>query len=126
MRHLHRILLVEDDECTRLIMTRVIRQALAEFGSVECVCDGEEAIRLLAGEGEFADRSLHPFPSALITDLSMPRVDGFGVLEFLAANDGWSVFPKIVMSNSDDPDDVRTAISPVPPPTGRMRRASPG
>jgi CheY-like chemotaxis protein len=93
-----------------MILTRVIRQVLGDAGTVECVVDGEQAISLLAGEGEFADRTRHPFPSTLITDLNMPRVDGFGVLEFLAFNDGWSVFPKIVISNSDDPDDVRTAI----------------
>jgi CheY-like chemotaxis protein len=104
-----RILFAEDDECSRFIIGRALRRSLAERGSVHMVADGAEAIAYLGGEGEFADRERHPFPSLLITDLNMPRLDGFSVLEFLRINPAWCVIPKIVFSSSADPDDIRTA-----------------
>jgi CheY-like chemotaxis protein len=104
-----RILFAEDDECSRFIIGRALRRSLGERGSVHLVTDGAEAVAYLSGEGEFADRERHPFPSLLITDLNMPRMDGFNVLEFLQLNPAWCVIPKIVFSSSSDPDDVRTA-----------------
>lgn len=35
--------------------------------------------------------------------------DGFEVLEFMQANPGWNVVPRVIFSLSDDADDVRTA-----------------
>jgi CheY-like chemotaxis protein len=105
-----RILFAEDDECTRFIIGRALRRSLGERGTVHMVDDGALAIAYLCGDDGFADRRLHPFPSLLITDLNMPRVDGFSVLEFLQMNPSWSVIPKIVFSSSTDPDDVRTAF----------------
>lgn len=40
----------------------------------------------------------------------MDNGDGFDVLEFMQANPGWSIVPRIVYSSSDEDDDVRTAF----------------
>ena len=63
----------------------------------------------MIGEGKFSDRKTYPFPSLIILDLNMDDGDGFDVLEFMQANPGWNVVPKILFSSSDDDDDVRTA-----------------
>ena len=42
-----------------------------------------------------------------MTDLKMPRVDGFAVLEVLKANKQWSVVPTVVFSASRDLDDIK-------------------
>lgn len=70
---------------------------------------GNEAIGYLKGEGKFKDRRLFEFPSYIITDLGMPDGDGFEVLLFLKTNPALSVIPVVMLSSSDDPDDVRHA-----------------
>ena len=107
------ILLAEDDDCTRELVSRVMKVLLQELRwptTLHAVRDGEEAIRYLAGDGHFAERGRFPFPSLIVTDLKMPHADGFAVLEFLNRNPGWHVIPRIVLSSSDDPDDIRTAF----------------
>lgn len=103
------ILLVDDDADERFFAGRALRKALSARGTIAIVSSGNEAIAYLIGEGEFKDRVLHPFPSAVITDLHMADGDGFDVLEFMQHNREWSVVPRIICSSSDDPDDVRTA-----------------
>lgn len=63
----------------------------------------------MIGEGKFADRERYPFPSHVITDLDMAEGDGFDVLEFLQRNPAWSIVPRVMISDSDNPDDIRTA-----------------
>ena len=70
---------------------------------------GNEAIAYIIGEGKFSDRKTYPFPSLIILDLNMEDGHGFDVLEFMQANPGWNVVPRILFSSSDDDDDVRTA-----------------
>jgi CheY-like chemotaxis protein len=102
------VLLADDDEHSRFLTARHLTRVLGT-SAVTAVADGEQAIAYLCGEGEFADRQRHPFPTLMITDLKMPRADGFAVLDFLRHNPSWSVLPKIVFSSSADPDDIRTA-----------------
>jgi CheY-like chemotaxis protein len=108
---LYRVLLAEDDECSRFLILRVLTRVLGSRGTVHAVHDGEMAIEYLAGEGIYADRERYPFPNMLVTDLNMPRRDGFEVLHFLQTNPAWCVTPRIVFTCSCDPDDVRTAYA---------------
>jgi CheY-like chemotaxis protein len=71
--------------------------------------DGVEAIEYMMGEGKFKDRQKYAYPTFILTDLKMPRKDGFAVLEFLKANPEWAVIPTIVFSASADLDDIKKA-----------------
>src|SRR6185369_13434003 len=61
----------------------------------------------MMGEGKYADRQKFAYPTFIITDLKMPRADGFAVLEFLKGNPEWAVIPTIVLSASSDLDDIK-------------------
>jgi CheY-like chemotaxis protein len=74
-----------------------------------CVRDGQEAIDYLRGHGEYCDREKNPFPNWLMLDLKMPRVDGFGVLEWIKNNPSCKVVPTIIFSSSKQPADVQRA-----------------
>lgn len=104
----HTVLIVEDDEPQRLL-ARLCFESLGTPFKVQLAANGAEAISYLKGEGKFADRSKFEFPSYIVTDLQMDPGDGFHILEFLKAHPALSVVPVVVLSNSDDPDDVRQA-----------------
>lgn len=63
-----RILIVEDHTPTRMAMSRMVRQAGAEVTTAR---DGEEALGYL----------LTQYFDVLLTDLRMPRMDGFELLQ---------------------------------------------
>jgi CheY-like chemotaxis protein len=65
-----RILVVDDDDSIRLMVERVLRR---ENYEVDSASDGLEAIEKLA-HNEYA---------TIVLDLMMPRMDGFGVLDYL-------------------------------------------
>jgi CheY-like chemotaxis protein len=108
--HGSRILLVDNDFDDQFFQERALQKVLRPNSSITMVSSGNEAIAYMIGEGKYADRETYPFPSLIITDLKMPRGDGFDVLEFLKNNPAWNIVPRIVFSSSSDPDDVRTAF----------------
>ena len=79
------------------------------LGFARVVADGVEAIDYMTGEGKYSDRGKYPYPTFIMTDLKMPRADGFAVLEHLKANPAWATIPAVVLSASTDPDDIRTS-----------------
>ena len=46
---------------------------------VHVVGDGLEAVAYMMGEGQFADRAQYAYPTFVMTDLKMPRADGFAI-----------------------------------------------
>ena len=91
------ILVVEDDPNDGLLLRRAIdaNDAPTDLRLVTC---GEEAIAYLKGEREFANRREYPYPSFLITDLKMPRGDGFSLLAFLKSTPQSAIIPTVVLS----------------------------
>jgi CheY-like chemotaxis protein len=104
----HTLLIVEDDEDQRIFLQKSF-EGLGTGYNVQALASGDEAIAYLKGEGRFATRSEFQFPSYVITDLKMPAGDGFHVLEFIKNNPALSVIPVVMLSSSEDPDDVRHA-----------------
>ncbi|MRS03940.1 response regulator [bacterium] len=77
--------------------------------NILCIDNGHDALAYLMGDGVFADRKQNPYPSMLITDINMPGVDGFDILDYLQSNPAKEIIPTIVLSSSEDPDDIRVA-----------------
>ena len=53
---------------------------------IHVVDNGLEAIAYMKGEGKYSDRNKFAYPTFIMTDLKMPEVDGFAVLDLLALN----------------------------------------
>jgi CheY-like chemotaxis protein len=90
----------------------LLQQALSKAGirvSAHFVKDGQEALDYLQGLNLFADRSTYPLPTLLLTDLKMPRMDGFDVLAWLRQQPGLRRLPAVVFSSSALPEDVSRA-----------------
>jgi len=109
MKKLHPTILIVDDSKDDQFL---IKQAFKKIGvtdPIHALNDGVEAIEYMMGEGKFADRQKFAYPTFILTDLKMPRKDGFAVLEFLKQNPEWAVIPTIVFSASIDLDDIKKA-----------------
>ena len=79
------VLVADDEESIRVLVARLLRRA--GFETVEAV-DGQDAIREL-GARKF---------DAVVLDMMMPRVDGFGVVEHLIAAQPELVERTVVMT----------------------------
>ena len=79
------VLVVDDDPASRELLSRfVVREGFA----VRTATDGEEGLRLA--------RELRP--TAILLDVMMPRMDGWGVLSALKAEEGLSAIPVVMVS----------------------------
>lgn len=95
------VLLVDDDENDRFLIRRSFRR-LGIVNPLYEVSGGAEAIAYLAGEGEYADRTKFPFPSVLMLDLQMPRINGLEVLQWIRSKLTMPGLLVIVLSRSDE------------------------
>jgi CheY-like chemotaxis protein len=72
------------------------------------VQDGEEALRFLHREGEYADA---PRPGLVLLDLNLPRRDGREVLAELKADPELRVIPVVVLTTSEAEEDILRSYS---------------
>lgn len=100
------ILAVDDAVNDQVLITRAFRKNGVTC-PIEWARSGNEAIDYLNGEGRFSDRARYPYPSFIITDLKMPNGDGFKVLQHLKSKPEWAVIPTVVLSGSEDTDDIK-------------------
>ena len=100
------ILLVEDNPDDEELALLALRQAgLAD--PVDVVRDGEEAVDYLLGE----DPEPRVLPFLVLLDLSLPKMDGFEVLQRIRRSARTRVLPTVVLTSSDVPEDVARAYA---------------
>jgi two-component system response regulator len=101
------ILLVEDNPYdVELTLRALSEHHLAN--RVRVVRDGAEALRVLFGEGEGAER-LEPLPKVILLDLKLPLVSGLEVLRRIKADDRLRATPVVVLTSSREDQDVVAA-----------------
>jgi CheY-like chemotaxis protein len=99
---------VEDDENDTFLLQRAFQKNGIDL-PVHVCGDGADAVEYLSATGKYADRTKFPFPRVLITDLKMPRSNGFDLLGWLQKHPECNLIPKIVLSASADQGDVTRA-----------------
>lgn len=109
MKTYHSTILVVDDDPNDLILIETAFRDIGVRDPIHTVTGGLEAIAYMMGEGKFADRETYAYPTFITTDLKMPGADGFAVLEHLRRNPEWAVIPTVVLTASDDRDDIKKA-----------------
>jgi signal transduction histidine kinase/DNA-binding response OmpR family regulator len=80
------VLVVEDDAGAR----EMIRQTIEKMSLP--VAEADNGVQALSWLGE------HPLPAVILLDLMMPEMDGFEVLDALAAHPQWREIPVIVIT----------------------------
>ncbi|MDO8700662.1 MAG: response regulator [Deltaproteobacteria bacterium] len=104
------ILLVEDNPDDLELAIR----ALLKSGQGEGVVvarDGVEALDYLFGTGAFAGRDTAVQPAVILLDLKLPRLGGHEVLERLRKDKRTQLIPLVVLTSSDERDDIRGAYA---------------
>ena len=100
------ILLVEDNDNDVVLIRRAFRKANIP-NPLQVIGDGETAVRYLAGEGEYADRTRHPLPLFILLDLKLPRKSGHEVLAWVRAQSGEvRRTPVVILTSSSERADV--------------------
>ena len=93
-------ILVVDDSITTRTLEKGILEA-AGYRVVVCV-DGQDALERLRAEIEPVD--------LVLADVEMPRLDGFGLLQALRADDRFRRLPTVLMTSRGDPEDVARGL----------------
>lgn len=95
------ILLVEDSSDDERLTLRAIRSGDANV-QIIVARDGEEALMLLFGRnGRGMIR-----PALILLDLKLPKIGGLDVLERLREDETTKTIPVVVLSSSDEVDDI--------------------
>jgi CheY-like chemotaxis protein len=111
MTNLNPVLLAEDEDDDVFLIRRALQETHVQ-NPLQVVRNGEDAIKYLAGEGQFADRTAHPFPALLLLDLKMPVKDGLQVLRWLNQHPEIPrKLPVVVLSSNELPEETQMAYA---------------
>lgn len=99
------ILHAEDDPDDRMLTKEAMEEIRAR-SDLRFVSDGEDLMDYLKQEGDYDPRSAPP-PDLILLDLSMPKKDGYEVLQELKENPSFRHIPVVVLTTSEAEDDVR-------------------
>jgi CheY-like chemotaxis protein len=95
-------LIVDDDPRMRELADFAARTSGA-FAEIDSVADGQAALDYINRTGEL--------PDVILTDLTMPRMTGLGLVEALQRDPRLQDIPVIMLSSSGDPVDRENAIA---------------
>lgn len=102
------LLLIEDNEDDAFFMRRALKRAGISH-PLHHVVDGREAVAYLAGEGDYADRTAHPFPAIVFLDLNLPYKSGLQVLEWIRQQPRFARLVVIALTSSSETVDLSRA-----------------
>ena len=102
------ILLVEDNPGDIKLTKRALEQNQITNELIVAE-DGEEALDYLFGTGQYAGRDVRIIPAMVLLDLKLPRVDGLEVLQKIRANELTSLLPVVILTSSDQEEDIITS-----------------
>lgn len=105
-RHLE-ILIVQSNPVDTMLTVEAFRVAGLTSG-LRCVTDGDDALRYVRREGEYADVKI---PDLIFLDLSQPRISGLEVLKVIKSTPALMHIPIVVAAGSDDPAFVRAVYA---------------
>jgi len=104
------ILVAEDDPNDVFFFKRAVSNTGIQV-PVIFLRNGEEVIDYLEGSPPFDDREANPWPALIILDLTMPRVSGFEVLEWMGKHKISNEIPVLAFSGVQNPTEISRAYA---------------
>ncbi len=100
------VLVVDDSEHDYEALRRACDKSSFDIGLKHC-SGGLQALDYLYNEDQSLSPQEHILPSLILLDLSMPGMGGFAFLETIKDDKDFKHIPIIVLSVSENPDDVK-------------------
>jgi DNA-binding response OmpR family regulator len=110
MEPLRTILIVEDEADDAELLGYAFEKAGVVNPRVT-LDNGDDAAAYIAGASHYADRQRYPLPGLVLLDLKLPRRSGFEVLQIIRDSNTARHIPVVVLTSSDQPQDVMRAYS---------------
>ncbi len=104
------ILLVEDNPNDEFLARRALKKN-AITDPLLVARDGAEALDFLLGTGLHAQRDTNQMPALILLDLKLPKIDGLEVLRRLRNHESTRRLPIVVLSSSDEEQDVERSYA---------------
>lgn len=104
------ILLVEDNDAHALLIQHFLEEQPL-VSHLDRIRDGEKALTYLFRHDPYADPPRSPRPALVLLDLSLPKVDGLGVLRQIRASRELSDLPVVILTTSEVEEDVVAAYA---------------
>jgi two-component system response regulator len=99
------ILLVEDNPDDEALTLRALNKNNL-MNEVVVARDGAEALDYLFAEGEYKGRDASQIPALVLLDIQLPKIDGFGVLKRLRAEEHTRYLPVVILTSSAEQEDI--------------------
>ena len=99
------ILIADDDADDRMLIKDAFESGKLN-NKLAFVEDGEELLRYLRREGEYADMADQTYPGLILLDLNMPKMDGREALKELKADPHLQRIPVVVLTTSEAEEDI--------------------
>lgn len=104
------ILLVEDNPDDEALTVRALKKNNLR-NELVIARDGAEAIDYLFAEGQHQGRNINQLPALILLDLQLPKIDGFGVLKRLRADQRTRFLPVVILTSSAEQEDIINAYN---------------
>ncbi|KAB8332195.1 response regulator [Scytonema tolypothrichoides VB-61278] len=99
------ILLVEDEPDARFLILTSFELANLPV-SFQVVENGQDAVNYLSGKEPYTNRESYPLPVMIMTNIKLPHMSGFELLEWVKQHPKLKHLPVMVISIADDPNDL--------------------
>jgi CheY-like chemotaxis protein len=100
------ILLIAEDDDDDFYLAKAALEEAKVLNPFFRVKDGLELMSYLKGEGKFSEREKYPYPSLLLLDLNMPKLDGREALHIIKQDDNLKTLPIVVLTTSKSEEDI--------------------
>lgn len=102
------ILLVEDNPNDEALTLRAFKKNNL-LNQIIVVRDGQEALDFLFCKDNYSDRNKSENPQVILLDINLPKLDGLEVLRQLRSNKDTALIPVVIMTTSDEQNDLITS-----------------
>jgi len=99
------ILMADDDADDRMLTKEALEESRLA-NDLRFVENGEELMRYLRRQDQYADPQESPRPGLILLDLNMPRMDGRAALKELKADPDFRQIPVTVLTTSKADEDI--------------------
>lgn len=99
------ILLVEDNPDDEALALRAFAK-INISNKIIVARDGVEALDYLFATGAHSGRDLSQYPSVVLLDLKLPRIEGLEVLRRIRENEATKILPVVILTSSKEEQDM--------------------